>query len=96
MTYNHKKPEILGKKSQESDTIHSNHGRNEQGLGSHRPYAGSTLAGETDTRTRVATIKYPKSPNREVALEASRGRIRLKLEHNVGPFRWNQFFEGYF
>ena len=85
MTYNHKKPKILGKKSQESDTIHSNHGKIEQGLGSHRPYAGSTLAGETDTRTRVATIKYPKSPNREVALEASRGRIRLKLEHNVDP-----------
>ena len=84
------------KKPQESVLNYSNHGRNEQGLGSHRPYAGSTLAGETDTRTRVATIKYPKWPNREVALEASRGRIRLKLEHNFGPFRWNQFFEGYF
>jgi len=67
------------KKPQESVLNNSNHGRNEQGLGSHRPYAGSTLAEETDTRTRVVAIKYQKWLNRGVALEASRGRIRFEF-----------------
>ena len=56
------------KKPQEPDKHYSNHGRDEQGLGSHRPYAGSTLAGET----RVVAIKFQKYSSREVALEASR------------------------
>ena len=81
------------KKPQESVENYSNHGRNEERLGSPRPYAGSTLA---DTRTRVAAIKDPKWPSRGVALEASRGRICLKLEHNFGSFSRRKIFNRYF
>ena len=84
-------------KSEHHQLNNYNHGRDEQGLGSHGPYAGSTLAEETDTRTRVVARKYQKWPNREAALEASRGRIEplSQLERNFDPFRWNKFFEGY-
>ena len=58
-------------KSEHHQLNNYNHGRDEQGLGSHRPYAGSTLAGETD-RTRVVAIRFQKYSSREVALEASR------------------------